>query len=151
MVSAAIDVNRRQRLYVVEKLQQHLKILRGTTIGLLGLAFKGNTDDLRDAPALTLIEELHRRGALLKVHDPVAMPNARRFYPDLPVEYTDDEVELARGCDAVVVVTDWDQYRRMPLGEIAEVMQGKLLLDARNLLQPAHVTEAGLDYVGIGR
>lgn len=151
MVSAAIDVNRRQRLYVVEKLQQQLKVLRGTTIGLLGLAFKGNTDDLRDAPALTLIEELHRRGAILKVHDPVAMPNARRFYPDLPVEYSANEVELARGCDAVVVVTDWDDYRRMPLAEIAAVMQGELLLDARNLLQPAQVREAGLHYVGIGR
>ncbi len=118
---------------------------------LLGLAFKGNTDDLRDAPALTLIEELHRRGAVLKVHDPVAMPNARRFYPELPVEYSPNEIELARGCDAVVIVTDWDEYRRMPLVDIAAVMQGKLLLDARNLLQPTQVREAGLQYVGIGR
>lgn len=151
IVSSAIEVNRRQRLYVVEKLQQHLKVLRGTTIGLLGLAFKGNTDDLRDAPALTLIKHLVERGAMVKVHDPVAMPNAQRHYPDLPVEYAADELELARDCDAVVVVTDWPQYRQLDLGALRGVMRGDLMLDARNLLQPSAVRAAGLNYVGIGR
>ncbi|HRN19742.1 MAG: UDP-glucose/GDP-mannose dehydrogenase family protein [Trueperaceae bacterium] len=151
IVRAAVDVNRRQRLYVVEKLQQHLKVLRGTTIGLLGLAFKGNTDDLRDAPALTLIRELTERGAVLKVHDPVAMPNARAFYPDLPVQYAESETELALGCDALVVVTDWPQYRQLDFSTLAGEMRGDLVLDARNMLQASAVTEAGLKYVGIGR
>ncbi len=151
IVSSAIEVNKRQRLYVVEKLQQHLKVLRGTTIGLLGLAFKGNTDDLRDAPALTLVEHLKERGALVKVHDPVAMPAARRHFPNLPVEYAADELELAAGCDAVVVVTDWQQYRQLDLQAMRERMRGDLVLDARNLLQPHAVRAAGLNYVGIGR
>src|SRR5690606_5959891 len=146
-----IDVNRRQRAYVVDKLQQHLKVLRGTTIGLLGLAFKGNTDDLRDAPALTLIRHLHERGAVVRVHDPIAVENARRFYPDLPVEYCADESELATGCDALVVVTDWPQYRQLDFADLKQRMRGQLVLDARNLLQPSQVRGAGLTYVGIGR
>jgi len=151
IVNSAIDVNSRQRLFVVDKLQQHLKVLRGTTIGLLGLAFKGNTDDLRDSPALTLIENLAERGAVIKVHDPVAMDNARRLYPDLPVEYCEDPEQLASGCDAVVIVTDWPQYRQLDFDKLAAVMTGKLLLDARNYLQPGQVRNAGLEYVGIGR
>ncbi len=151
LVRSAIEVNRRQRLYVVDKLQQQLKVLRGTTIGLLGLAFKGNTDDMRDSPALTLIRELHDRGAVLRAHDPISIPSARRHFPDLPVEYADDPVQLACGCDAVVVVTDWDEYRHLPLEEMAKAMRGKLVLDARNLLQRQSVTSAGLEYVGIGR
>lgn len=151
IVSSAIDVNRRQRLFVVDKLQQHLKVLRGTTIGLLGLSFKGNTDDLRDSPALTLIENLAERGAVIKVHDPVAIENARRLYPDLPVEYCEDAECLAVGCDAIVVVTDWPQYRQLDFEKLAERMHGSLVLDARNYLQPAQVRNAGLQYVGIGR
>ena len=151
LVRSAIDVNRRQRLFVVDKLQRHLKVLRGTTIGLLGLAFKGNTDDMRDSPALTLIEELHDRGAVVRAHDPIAVPSAQRHFPNLPVEYLYDEVSLARGCDAVVVVTDWNQYRRLPLADMAAAMRGDLILDARNLLQRHQVEGVGLQYVGVGR
>lgn len=151
IVRSAIDVNKRQRLYVVEKLQQSLKVLRGTTIGLLGLAFKGNTDDLRDAPALTLIQHLHERGAVVRVHDPIAMDNAKRAYPDLPVEYCADVTELATDCDAVVVVTDWPEFRQIDFAAVATAMRGNLILDARNYLQPAQVRAAGLEYVGIGR
>ncbi len=151
LVRSTIDVNQRQRLRVVEKLQDHLKVLRGTTIGVLGLAFKGDTDDLRDAPALTLIQHLRQRGAAVRAHDPISMPNARAHNPPIDVEYADDEVELARGCDAVVIVTDWQQYRTLPLKEMREEMRGTLLLDARNLLTEDQVSAAGLTYVGIGR
>jgi UDPglucose 6-dehydrogenase len=151
IVQAAIDVNQRQRLRVVEKLQDHLKVLRGTTIGMLGLAFKGGTDDLRDAPALTLVRHLSDRGAVVRAHDPVAIPHAQAVEPPLPLAYADDEVALARGCDAIVVVTDWDQYRHIDWPEIAAAMRGELVLDARNMLQPDTVRSAGLTYVGVGR
>lgn len=151
IVKAAYEVNQRQRLHIIDKLQAQLKVLRGTTIGLLGLSFKGNTDDLRDAPALTLIHELHERGATLRVHDPVAMASAQRLYPDLPVTYCEDETCLALGCDALVVVTDWQQYRSLPLADMKLRMRGNLLLDARNWLQPAEVEKHGLVYVGVGR
>src|SRR5690606_16835701 len=123
IVRSAIEVNRRQRLFIVEKLQDHLKVLRGTTIGLLGLAFKGNTDDLRDSPALTLVQQLHERGAIVKGHDPVAIDNAKRFYPDLPVEYCQDPECLAVGCDARVVGTDWPQFRQLDLAELKRRMR----------------------------
>jgi UDPglucose 6-dehydrogenase len=151
IVKAATEVNKRQRLHVVDLLQQNLKVLRGTTIGLLGLSFKGNTDDLRDAPALTLIEHLNERGAVIRVHDPIATESAKRLYPDLPVEYCDDALCLAMGCDAVVVVTDWLEYKQLPLANMKARMRGNLFLDARNLLNSADVERHGLKYVGIGR
>ncbi len=151
IVESTIEVNKAQRLHVIDKLQAHLKVLRGNTVGLLGLAFKGNTDDLRDAQALTLIEHLHERGAVIKVHDPVAMSNAQRLFPDLPVEYCEDVVGLATGADALVVVTDWPEYTRLPLEAISAAMRGDQILDARNMLAPTAVAEAGLKYVGVGR
>jgi UDPglucose 6-dehydrogenase len=151
IVHSAVEVNYRQRLRVVEKLQDHLKVLRGMTVGLLGLAFKGDTDDLRDAPALTLIEHLSDRGAVVRAHDPVAMPHAKAHQPVLPVTFAENEIDLARGCDAVVVVTDWDQYRHVDWDAVASAMRGSLVLDARNLLKPDTVRAAGLTYVGIGR
>ena len=151
IVESAIDVNMRQRLHVIERLQQHLKVLRGTTIGILGLAFKGNTDDLRDAPALTLIEQLHERGAVIRVHDPIAMEQAQKFCPDLPVEYCKDVDCLAMSCDAVVVATDWPEYKQLPLAAMKEKMRGNLVMDARNLLKAEDVEKHGFAYVGIGR
>jgi UDPglucose 6-dehydrogenase len=151
IVEAAVGANYRQRLHVVDKLQQHLKVLRGTTIGLLGLAFKAHTDDLRDAPALTLIAQLHERGAVVRAHDPVAIPNARRYHPDLPVEYCESVEGLATDCDALVIVTDWPEYRQLPLAAMRSRMRGDLLLDARNLLKPSDVVKHGLTYAGIGR
>ena len=151
IVQAAVGVNYRQRLHIIEQLQQQLKVLRGTTIGLLGLAFKGNTDDLRDAPALTLIEELSDRGAMVRVHDPVAIPKVRHQHPDLAVEYCEDVPCLAIGCDAVVVVTDWQQYKQLPLTEMRRRMRGDLILDARNLLNPEEVHRHGFSYLGVGR
>jgi UDPglucose 6-dehydrogenase len=151
IVQSAIDVNQRQRQHVADKLQEHLKVLRGTTIGLLGLAFKGGTDDLRDAPALTLIEHLHTRGANVRAHDPIATPHARAQHPDLPATLHETIDDLARGCDALVITTDWDDYRHLDWPHLAGLMRGHLLLDARNLIAPDDVRAAGLTYVGIGR
>ena len=151
IVQSAIDVNYRQRLRMVGKLQEHLKVLRGTTIGLLGLAFKANTDDLRDAPAITLAQHLIERGAVVRAHDPIAMQHCSEHYPDLEATYADDELELARGCDAVVVVTEWDQYKHLDWDAIGEAMRGTVVLDARNVLRADTVRAAGLTYVGIGR
>jgi len=150
IVKSAIEVNQRQRQYVVDQLQRHLKVLRGTTIGLLGLAFKPDTDDLRDSPALTLIELLADRGAVVKVHDPIAIKNCQRQYPGLPVEYCHDLESLAAGCDAVVLVTDWSDYRHLPYSTMSERMRGNLLLDARNMLNASDVEKHVLKHVGIG-
>lgn len=152
IVSASVTVNRHQRQKVVEKLQDTLKVVRGRTIGLLGLAFKPDTDDLRDAPALDIITSLTAMGARIKAYDPVAMVNCRLQYPSLDVEYESNPVALAEGCDAVILVTEWDEYRRLKLASIAKVMQGaKVLVDARNIYSQAEAEAAGLVYLGFGR
>jgi UDPglucose 6-dehydrogenase len=152
IVAAGITVNRRQRQRVVEKLQESLKVVRGRTIGLLGLAFKPDTDDLRDAPALDIIASLTAMGARVKAYDPIAMENCKMHYPQLDVEYEQSSINLALGCDAVILVTEWDEFRRLQLADIASVMQGsKVLVDARNIYKQAEAEAVGLVYLGFGR
>lgn len=152
LLEGAVSVNRRQRMRVIEKLQESLKVVRGRTIGILGLAFKPNTDDLRDAPAIDITKALLEMGCRVKVYDPVAMDNFREQYGSLTVEYCDNPLLLAEDCDAVVLVTEWDEFLRLPLREIARRMtKEKVLIDGRNIMKPSHVKAAGLKYIGFGR
>ncbi len=151
LVQAAVNVNYQQRVKIVEKLQEHLKVLRGTTIGVLGLAFKGDTDDLRDAPALTLVRELAERGAHVRAYDPIAMPAAEKLSPALPATLTADAIDLARDCDAIVIATDWNEFRALDLAAIKNAMRGEVVVDARNWLDADDVRSHDLRYVGVGR
>lgn len=149
IVQAARDVNYRQRQRVVEKLRHELKILKGRTIALLGIAFKPNTDDLRDAPALDLAERLVEAGARVRMHDPVAMNNARSTPRD-NVEYCDVPEATMRDADAVVLVTEWPEYRRLDWASLAKTMRTALVVDARNFLGSDALGRAGFRYVGMG-
>ena len=150
LLKAAVSVNQRQKLIVVEKLQQVLKILKGKTVGLLGLTFKPDTDDLRDAPALALIENLTRLGAKVKAYDPIiSQTGMRHGLSDVIVE-TDAE-RLADSCDALVLVTEWQQFQNLDYIKMAQLMHTPILIDGRNFLNQAVVEEAGFRYVGIGR
>jgi UDPglucose 6-dehydrogenase len=150
LLKAAVSVNNRQRLMAVEKLQQELKILKGKTIGLLGLTFKPDTDDMRDAPALNLIEQLSRLGAKLKAYDPIISQSGMRHgLSDVIVE-TDLEM-LADGCDALVLVTDWQQFLNLNYAKMAKRMAHPVMIDGRNFLDPKQLEAAGFRYVGIGR
>lgn len=150
LLKAAVSVNNRQRLMAVEKLQHELKILKGKTIGLLGLTFKPDTDDMRDAPALNLIEQLSRLGAKLKAYDPIISQSGMRHgLSDVIVE-TDLEM-LADGCDALVLVTDWQQFLNLNYAKMAKRMAHPVMIDGRNFLDPKQVEAAGFRYVGIGR
>lgn len=151
LLRSAVEVNKRQRHVAVHKLQEVLKIIKGKTIGLLGLAFKPDTDDLRDAPALDIAQQLLDMGARVKAYDPIANEACRRQYPELKIEYADDVVSLAEDCDAIVIVTEWEQFQYLELDQIGEVMHQKVLVDGRNVLDPAAVVEAGFKYRGIGR
>ncbi|MDW8091223.1 MAG: UDP-glucose/GDP-mannose dehydrogenase family protein [Meiothermus sp.] len=150
IVQAAREVNYRQRERMVEKLQRELKILKGRTIGLLGLAFKPNTDDLRDAPALDIARRLIERGAWVRAHDPVALENARRSYPNLPIAYHEDPLALAQEADALVLVTEWSEYRKLDWKAMAQAMRRPLLVDGRNFLDRRALLQAGFHYVGVG-
>lgn len=150
LLKAAVCVNERQRLIVVEKLQQALKILKGKTIGLLGLTFKPDTDDLRDAPALNVIENLARLGAKVKAYDPIISQSGMRDgISDVIVE-TDAE-RLADGCDALVLVTEWSQFLSLDYIKMAKLMNTPILIDGRNFLNQPVLEEAGFRYIGIGR
>jgi UDPglucose 6-dehydrogenase len=150
LVTAAREVNQRQRQRIVEKLQGELKVLRGTTIGILGLAFKEGTDDLRDSPALDIIQLLLARGAHLRLHDPAALPAARALLHDRDVDFYDDPYALANGADALVLATPWPEYRELDLKQIAQSMRQPVLVDARNFWSADVAAKAGARYVGMG-
>ena len=150
LLKSAVSVNQRQRLIGVEKLQQVLKILKGKTVGLLGLTFKPDTDDMRDAPSLNLIEHLNRLGTKVKAFDPiVSQTGMRHGLSGVQVE-TDPE-RLADGCDALVLVTDWQQFRNLDYSKMATLMNNPVMIDGRNFLDREELQRAGFYYVGIGR
>ncbi|NCQ68593.1 MAG: UDP-glucose/GDP-mannose dehydrogenase family protein [Microcystis aeruginosa W13-15] len=150
LLNAAINVNKRQRTIAIEKLQQELKILKGKTVGLLGLTFKPDTDDMRDAPALTMIEQLNRLGAKVKAYDPIVSQSGLSHGLSGVIIESDPE-RLADGCDALVVVTEWQEFLRLDYGKMVKTMREPVLIDGRNFLDPAVVTAAGFRYLGIGR
>lgn len=151
VAKAACDVNFRQYQIVVEKLQSELKVLRGRVIGILGLAFKPNTDDVRQSPAISVIKDLLERGAHVKVHDPIAATNAQKALVDYDVEYAEDPESLAEGCDALVLATEWEAYRKLDFERLSDLMKTPLLIDARNFLNPDDIRKAGIKYLGVGR
>src|SRR5580700_7548368 len=151
LLRASIEVNTAQRQMVIQKLQEKLYILKGRTIGLLGLAFKPDTDDLRDAPSLHIAERLLAMGARVKAYDPIAMKACRELRSDLKIRYCDSVDEVAEESDALVLVTEWNEFRRLPLEELARSMTKPILVDGRNLFQPETAIAAGFDYTGIGR
>ena len=149
LLRATIDVNTRQRLLSLEKLQQVLKILKGKTIGLLGLTFKPDTDDMRDAPSLILIEHLNRLGAKVKAYDPIVSQSGMRNGMTGVIVETDVE-RLADGCDALVLVTDWKQFKDLDYGKMAGLMNTPNLIDGRNFLDRKALEEGGFTYIGVG-
>ncbi|WP_341524635.1 UDP-glucose/GDP-mannose dehydrogenase family protein [Nostoc sp. UHCC 0302] len=150
LLKSAVSVNERQRLIALEKLQQVLKILKGKTVGLLGLTFKPDTDDLRDAPALNLIEQLNRLGAKVKAYDPIVSQTGLRHGLSGVLVETDAE-RLADGCDALVLVTEWQQFSTLDYGKMAKLMNHPVIIDGRNYLDPETMVRAGFQYVGVGR
>jgi UDPglucose 6-dehydrogenase len=150
LLKATVSVNQRQRLIAVEKLQQELKILKGKTVGLLGLTFKPDTDDLRDAPALSLIEQLNRLGTKVKAYDPIISQTGMRHGLTGVIVETDPE-RLADGCDALVLITDWQQFQKLDYAKMAKLMNNPVVIDGRNFLEREQLIAAGFRYVGVGR
>ena len=150
LMKSAVSVNQHQRTIAIEKLQSELKILKGKTVGLLGLTFKPDTDDMRDAPALTMIEQLNRLGAKVKAYDPIVSQTGMRHGLSNVYVETDPE-RLADSCDALVLVTDWSQFKTLDYGAMAKLMNMPVMIDGRNFLDPEEMRSLGYRYVGIGR
>jgi len=149
LLNAVIEVNELQKRRVIGKLHKHLGSLVGKRIALLGLAFKPNTDDMRDASSLVLAARLQADGAKVSAYDPIAEDEARELMSG--VDFADGPLDAVRDADAVVLVTEWDEFRTLDWREVADVMSGTVLIDGRNALDPAAVRAAGLAYEGIGR
>lgn len=149
IVKAAREVNRMQRVRVVEGLLNELKILKGRTIGLLGLAFKPHTDDLREAPAIDIARSLIERGCRVKAHDPVAMERFRKEYDSIELELCSTAAETAVDADALVLVTEWPEYRELSWDSLASSMRNPFVLDGRNVLDRDRLTRAGFRFAGL--
>lgn len=143
IVTSARDINHRQRERVVEKLLTELKILKGKTVGLLGLAFKPNTDDLREAPAIDIAQKLIGRGARVKAHDPVALERAKQLYGEMGIQFCDSAGEVIGEADAVVLVTEWPTYQELDWESLGQQMRNRLILDGRNILDRQRLGRAG--------
>jgi UDPglucose 6-dehydrogenase len=149
LVDSVIRANEEQRLRMVEKIRGMVGELRGKTIGILGLSFKPNTSDIRESSSIIIIQRLQTEGAKIRVYDPAAMEEAKAVLRD--VHYCADPYEVARGCDALVLLTEWNQFRRLDLDRVKEMMETPIFLDLRNVYDPVKMREAGFQYCGVGR
>jgi UDPglucose 6-dehydrogenase len=150
LLKAAVEVNQQQRMIIIEKLQYTLKVLKGKTIGLLGLTFKPDTDDMRDAPALILVDQLTRLGARVKAYDPlVSQAGIGQGLSNVLVEI--DAGHLADGCDALILVTEWSQFQSLDYAAMSARMANPVMIDARNFLDKKLMEKSGFHYVGVGR
>lgn len=150
IIEAVERVNNLQKLVLYAKLREALGDLRGRRIAIWGLAFKPDTDDMREASSIVLIEQLLGDGAVVSVYDPVAMPNTLALLDDR-VRYCCDKYDVAREADAVVLVTEWRQFRLPDWGRVADTMSGNLIVDGRNIYNESELAEFGLRYIRIGR
>jgi len=149
LVDAVIEVNRRQRKAMVPKIEKLVGALKNTTVAVLGLAFKPETNDMREAPSVEIIRGLIAGGASVRAYDPVAMTEAKHLLPD--VDYAEDEYAAVKDADALVFVTEWNQFRALDMTRIRDLMKSAKIVDLRNIYDPADMRELGFVYVGVGR
>ncbi len=149
LLRAVMEINQDQRRQVVHRLRTLLGTLKDRKIGMLGLAFKPNTDDMRDAPSIEIAHMLMREGADVWGYDPVAHGSAQRTISDLPL--AQNPYELAAGCDALVLVTEWNEFKHLDLARLRAAMRTPIFVDGRNIYEPEAMREAGFLYRGIGR
>jgi len=149
ILNSVMEVNAARRTMVVERLGRMLGDFKGKTVALLGLAFKWNTDDMRDAPSADIAEALLKAGATVRAYDPVAMEIAKDLLPK--VQMAKDAYELADGADALIVVTEWNEFKNLDLERVRDSMRQPVMLDGRNIYQPEQMRSLGFNYQGIGR
>lgn len=149
IVETVVEANENQKLRMIQKIKKGLGDLKEKRIGLLGLAFKNNTDDVREAPSITIIKGLLAEGAIIKAHDPEAIAEAQKVFGD-SIEYCNDLYQVAEDADALVIVTEWNTYRRLDLARLSSSMRNPMLFDLRNLYTQAEANQAGFKYEGVG-
>jgi UDPglucose 6-dehydrogenase len=133
----------------VNQIAEMLGGLKGKTVGLFGLAFKPNTDDMREAPSIDVVGHLLRAGAKVRGYDPVAMEVARPLFPE--VEMCEDPYAMAAGCDGVIVVTEWNEFKQLDLDRLKQALRRPVIFDGRNIYDPTLMRQKGFEYRAVGR
>jgi len=149
IIDAAVSANEKQRAYMVQKIRDEMGSLKNKTLAVLGLAFKPNTDDIRDAPALTIVQSLQKEGAKIRAYDPVAMKEAARQIPKM--KCCKDAYDAMKGADAVVLITEWNQFRNLDLARILTLLREPFFFDLRNVYDPQKMKAKGFRYFSVGR
>src|SRR5215213_3977829 len=149
IVDAVIYANEKQREAMIPKIEKLVGSLEGKQIGVLGLSFKPETDDMRESPAIDIIKEMQKLGAQVKAFDPVAMEEAKHCLPD--IEYATDEYDAIRDADALVIITEWNQFRALDMEKVKGLLKSPKIADLRNIYEPKDMRELGFDYIGVGR
>jgi UDPglucose 6-dehydrogenase len=149
IVDAVIEANERQRDAMIPKIEKLVGDLSGKKIGVLGLSFKPETDDMRESPAIEIIAAMLKRGATVRAFDPVAMDESKHYISG--IEYASDEYDAISGADALVIVTEWNQFRALDLEKVKNLLNAPKIADLRNIYEPADMRAMGFDYVGVGR
>jgi UDPglucose 6-dehydrogenase len=149
ILESVIEANEEQRQRMIDKIREKLGTLQGKEIGVLGLSFKPNTNDIRESSAIAIIQGLLAEGAKVRAFDPAAMGEAKAVLPDL--EYGEDAYGVAEGVDALVLATEWNQFRRLDLQRLKGLMKSPTFIDLRNVYDPDQMKKLGFDYSGVGR
>jgi len=152
LVREVINANENQKIRMVDKLKKLIgEDIKGKVIAILGLAFKAETDDVRESPAIVIIDKLIKEGAIIKAHDPKAMNQMKKIFPENVITYCDSEYDAVKDADALMILTEWNQYRNLDLNMIKSLMRGNVIIDCRNILDPESVKSLGFSYKGVGR
>ncbi len=149
IVEAAIRVNESQRARMIEKIREAVGGFADRTLGILGLSFKPNTDDIRESPSVGIIPILQKEGAKIRVYDPIAMKEGKRVLKE--VKFCSDAYDTSKGCDGLVLMTEWNQFRNLDLDRIKSLLNQPVFIDLRNIYDPSRMKKMGFRYVGVGR
>jgi UDPglucose 6-dehydrogenase len=149
VVDAVIKANDYQRLAMIPKIQKLVGDFNGKQIGVLGLSFKPETDDMRESPATDIIKEMQKQGAKIRAFDPVAMEEAKHSLPD--IEYAENEYDAIKDADILVIITEWNQFRALDMEKVKKLLKTPKIADLRNIYEPREMKELGFEYVGVGR
>lgn len=149
ILKAVVDINETQRVLIVNKIKNLVPAIKGKKIAVLGLSFKPKTDDMRDAPSITVIKDLQRLGAKIKAFDPIAEENAKKILTD--IEYCKTPYDAIKGCNCLVIITEWNEFRELDKEKIKSLLKEPNIVDARNIYEPDEMKSRGFNYIGVGR
>ncbi len=151
ILNSVIEVNKNQKLFFAKKIISYFKKdLKRKKIAIWGLSFKPNTDDMREAPSVTIVKELLKHGAAIHAYDPVAMREAKKYFGNL-IKYGKSDYGVLKDADALIVITEWHEFRRPDLDRMKKIMKGRVIFDGRNIYDPSEMRAKGFKYFGVGR